>query len=695
MAEGTIKWFDARKRYGYIEREGESDLFVHINQWHGVSGSVPQEGDKVAFDEGVDRKGRPEAQNVRPIEMGEAYRFLNPYNFVRYLPQPRPGGKILGDCPPPPHDRYVGLTGRITCQVKAVTPLFISDSHDVQDDNGHKTYRFFEYEGRPALPASSLRGMFRSVFEAVTNSCFVVFDSPRRLEYREKPEYGNKVKSGAGIVNVLPEPARDGQSAKDGEIVLCYVAKVGAYYEGKGQWKNVLHRKPNGGTWQCGDLAVARIERLKQGYVVRELAISQEQLQPLSDDEEYVEGWLKITGKSEGTTKRSEFLFLNPDKHGSPGKVLFGFDEMEEYNRVLEGQQSRDLPTSPQSPQLALGDLVWVEVEGKGRSQRARRIVRVQVPRIPYRRTIGELLPQRLHHCDNPAFLCPACRVFGWVHEKAPEGTTRVAYAGRVRFSHGRPLEGTIQQFDEPITLAILSTPKPTTTLFYLLDQDGRPADVTYDTQDARLRGRKMYRHHGESLHEREYQYAGDKPSDQNRTVKGVLKSGATFEFTLEFENMAEGELGALLWTLEFDGDAKIFHRLGLAKPLGFGSIEVQVTGLEVMSPRQRYTSFTAQADGWQDAIAHKDVWKQKFTDAMQGLYGSPFAELDNIQDLRALLSDLAPRPIHYPRSKQDPDPDGKNYEWFMGNKKHKKPLPLAADDAEGFPIWDKDGREV
>jgi hypothetical protein len=119
------------------------------------------------------------------------------------------------------------------------------------------------------------------------------------------------------------------------------------------------------------------------------------------------------------------------------------------------------------------------------------------------------------------------------------------------------------------------------------------------------------------------------------------------------------------------------------------------VTGLEVMSPRQRYTSFTAQTDGWQDAIAHKDVWKQKFTDAMQGLYGSPFAELDNIQDLRALLSDPAPRPIHYPRSKQAPDPDGKNYEWFMGNKKHKKPLPLAADDAEGFPIWDKDGREV
>jgi CRISPR/Cas system CSM-associated protein Csm3 (group 7 of RAMP superfamily) len=55
-----------------------------------------------------------------------------------------------------------------------------------QGKNKHKIYRFFEYEGKPALPASSLRGMIRSVFEAVTNSCFVAFqtDSPYPLEYR-------------------------------------------------------------------------------------------------------------------------------------------------------------------------------------------------------------------------------------------------------------------------------------------------------------------------------------------------------------------------------------------------------------------------------------------------------------------------------------------------------------------------------
>ena len=40
-----------------------------------------------------------------------------------------------------------------------MTPLFISDSHRIETDPDHpehKIYRFFEYDGKPALPASSL-----------------------------------------------------------------------------------------------------------------------------------------------------------------------------------------------------------------------------------------------------------------------------------------------------------------------------------------------------------------------------------------------------------------------------------------------------------------------------------------------------------------------------------------------------------
>jgi len=648
--------------------------------------------------------------------MSDAYRFLNPYNFVRYLITPRPSGQVLGDCPPPPHDRYVGLTGRITCTVEAVTPLFISDSHDIAGKVGeHRSFHFFKVNGEPALPASSLRGMLRSVFEAATNSCFAVFDHSQRLEFRERPEFGNKVKTGAGIVQSLPQPASNGQPAKDGEIRLCHVAKAGAYYEGADQWKNVLGRKPQGQPWQCGDRAIARAKRLRQGYVVRELATSLEQLQPLGEYEVYIEGWLKIVGKGEGTSKRAETFFLDPAKHGGLGVAHFGYDEMQEYNLVLAGQLDRgDLPTPPQSPHLTVGDLVWTEIVERANLKWAKRIVRVQVPRTPYKRTVGELLPDHLHHCADYNTLCPACRVFGWVHEEAASlgKRERVAYAGRVRLSHGQLVHsaGTVDDPKKGIPLAILSTPKPTTTAFYLLDTNLKPGDVTYDTRDARLRGRKVYRHQGEwedwSPEQRqEVQRPGGNQDDQNRTVYGVLQPGAKFTFDLEFECLTEVELGALLWTLELESG--MYHRLGFAKPLGFGSVEVSVEHVQVLQPQERYTSLRRPEWGWTTDL-DPARYIAAFKNALRQAYNQgSFEALPNVLDLRKLLSAQDVRQIHYPRSSETPTEDGENFKWFVGNKRRledtKKPparrrlpdpelLPLPPDDTAGLRLMDERG---
>lgn len=630
-------------------------------------------------------------------------RFLNPYNFVRYLDKPRRAEHVLGDCPPPPHDRYVGLTGRITCELKADTPLFVSDSHAVRGKVGeHRTFRFFQIENEkgelePALPASSLRGMLRSVFEAATNSCFAVFDDTRRLEYREKPEYGNKVKGGIGIVNALPEPVKDGQPTRHGEIVLCKVAAIGAYYEGEEQWKNALGQRPDGKPWQSGDPVVARVERLRQGFVVRELSATKANLHPLGDHEEYVEGWLKIAGKGEGTSKRKELLVLNPNRHGSPGSVRFDFDQMLEYNSVLAGQLEREgLPALPQSARLDLGNLVYAEFDKRSdRPWRARRIVRVQVPRTPYRHAVGDLLSKHVRHCDDYDSLCPACRIFGWVHADAAElgKKERVAYAGRLRFSHGR-LIGTAKTLDSAngIPLAILSTPKPTTTQFYLLDRKGQPdGRVDYNTPDARLRGRKFYRHHGKepsqySDDKYEYKRAGEIQDGQNRTVCGVLDKDCIFQFTIDFENLAPEELGALLWALQLEDG--MHHRLGYGKPLGFGSVTITIMQpIQVFEPKQRFGSL--QATGWK--TVQEEQWRNwiaQFQTQMAEWYGAPFHKLVNIQDLKAVTSEPDVEYIHYPRLEPEPQPEGENFRWFVENKRLDEPhaLGLATSDT-GLPL--------
>ena len=50
MAEGTVKWFSNEKGYGFIEREGGDDVFVHFSAIQGGGFRSLAEGAAVEFD---------------------------------------------------------------------------------------------------------------------------------------------------------------------------------------------------------------------------------------------------------------------------------------------------------------------------------------------------------------------------------------------------------------------------------------------------------------------------------------------------------------------------------------------------------------------------------------------------------------------------------------------------------------------
>ena len=60
---GTVKFFNAEKGYGFISREGGSDVFVHFSNIKAEGYRTLQEGQTVEFDIAPGRKG-DEAQNV-------------------------------------------------------------------------------------------------------------------------------------------------------------------------------------------------------------------------------------------------------------------------------------------------------------------------------------------------------------------------------------------------------------------------------------------------------------------------------------------------------------------------------------------------------------------------------------------------------------------------------------------------------
>ncbi|HHJ19209.1 MAG TPA: cold-shock protein [Gammaproteobacteria bacterium] len=65
LVSGVVKWFNDAKGFGFIEREGAPDVFVHFRAINGSGHRSLAEGQKVTFEVTQGQKG-PQAENVTP-----------------------------------------------------------------------------------------------------------------------------------------------------------------------------------------------------------------------------------------------------------------------------------------------------------------------------------------------------------------------------------------------------------------------------------------------------------------------------------------------------------------------------------------------------------------------------------------------------------------------------------------------------
>ncbi|HEV7264149.1 MAG TPA: cold-shock protein [Falsiroseomonas sp.] len=66
MANGTIKWFNATKGFGFIQpADGTSDVFVHISDMQRAGITELREGDKLTYDVQSGQQGKVSACNLR------------------------------------------------------------------------------------------------------------------------------------------------------------------------------------------------------------------------------------------------------------------------------------------------------------------------------------------------------------------------------------------------------------------------------------------------------------------------------------------------------------------------------------------------------------------------------------------------------------------------------------------------------
>jgi CRISPR/Cas system CSM-associated protein Csm3 (group 7 of RAMP superfamily) len=198
-----------------------------------------------------------------------------------------------------------------------------------------------------------------------------------------------------------------------------------------------------------------------------------------------------------------------------------------------------------------------------------------------------DLSPKHVRPASRAEELSPADRLFGWVADQTVQARREgddggTAFRGALRIeSIVGPGPSSVETLGEPLTLAILSTPKTAGKRFYYsVDGDGRPPeDGKREPKLSGLRGRKVYPPHSDG--DPVARGSSKEKGNQNSTVTEWVRPGSKIRVRIRLDEVSEAELGGLLWVLRLCSE-KGRLRMGFAKPLGFGSLRVEVGTLEL-----------------------------------------------------------------------------------------------------------------
>ena len=359
----------------------------------------------------------------------------------------------------------------------------------------------------------------------------------------------------------------------------------------------------------------------------------------------------------------------------------------------------------------------------------------VMISRELYENSPADLLDCSLKPAKTRNELSPADRLFGWVPQEQGDDA---GYKSRIRVvCEDGPRPEIIQDFNgQTLPLTILGQPKPAQGRFYVAGANGEPQHKVdkqkagYDASKGKsLRGRKQYWHHkgleveltedkqehcywqpstedrtrtkrkGRYQEYRRPNKNGEPQEDsQNRSIKGWIKSGTEFEVSLYVQNLQQEEVGALIWLLTLNNglgeeDEKHHFRLGYGKPLGFGSVRLEVddevlplgTGADW---KDYYATLDADPPATFDDN-QRNQCIQAFRASMTAAYNANlhFKDIPFIANsLQILKGPLDDSPIHYPREDRKPTPEGENFRWFTANESDFRDALPAVEDEEGLP---------
>jgi len=628
-------------------------------------------------------------------------KFVNPYNFI----------PLQSGCKREAKEykyRKGNLTGWMECQLETLSPLFIPNTSSVyeeidkekKDSNPVKkrssvfqeilkdripkevkvnSYDFFSYQSlenmhkpepglpeapEPVIPGSEIRGMIRTAFEAVTNSCLSTIDDEKVL-YKRVTNIGN-----AGILKF---------ENGNWKIQKCKKYRI-AFKPGKRDRKHFYHQVKN--------LSEGQTVYIKPGKMDKALDIKH------TETKGYQLGYFH-KGEPFGKTKRHEAIFVIEDGNGSIDDYSIKITQREVKNYVEnlklyrdrtvnlhykkedhDGYEKIDINKIKKDIKKLDGALVYYTyTEHNNRVYLSPAHIGREIFYNKLTDIVGDYKP-----CQTLNHLCPACALFGIAGK-------RDAAASRVRFTDAhvtedKKLNDPALYYDEKVRiLKELASPKLSAAEFYL-NREPKTADLwNYDyafrwkrkhngkvtnmmemikEYNPKIRGRKFYWHHmnvNPYIDEKDEKNPG-LVSERNVAVR-PLKKGNVFKFKIYFNNITADELKKLLWVLEIGGNnAAHAHKLGMGKPLGLGSAAVTVNHI-----------FRREIVLENDTVEYR-ISPYKKPD-LKNLDHHQLGCSQKVWDDFLTITDLKPKIdfIEYPNNTDKPE----NFHWFVANKQVSK----------------------
>ncbi len=478
-----------------------------------------------------------------------------PYNFVPFSGK-KPFIRYASPAELPPHDRVLPelLSGEIRVTLRAETPVFVSD--------GEKDPHFFRGpDGKRMIPGSTVRGMLRENMQILGYGLMTPGEDLEDIQifyrkfaagretvggplselYKKKLDVQTR-RSGKGKTYSIPTRVRSGYIfCENGQYLIR--PTISPYLK-------ISRSDPEVRKFGEGDARVVPVAYSATGERISRIVARRDA------EVGMLPGYLLYTGKP---VRNKNHLYLFPPtditvsaEAVSKEDILSYKEDLKQRKNILTANYDLEFWALPEE-----GDskpVFYAAVDGH------LYFGMTLFLRLKYPHSLAEGLPDvyREFQTAGEQPLDYPHAILGFAESPPRQGSYRS------RISVGDfPLVNAVSE-QTPVQ-AILGEPKPSYYPGYI--EQGKHYE-----EDFRLRGYKHY-----WLHE---VIPTSVPEDKNDVVTTMrpLPVGSKFQGTIRFRNLAEDELGLLLWALRLQEGC--FQTLGMGKPLGYGRMKLTIDAL-------------------------------------------------------------------------------------------------------------------